>query len=64
MLNYSPKMDTLLIWIARQTQQEEQRSMNSLRNIGSESSSERNALLMDADDSGSFSDDTLDDLFN
>ena len=50
--------------LARQTQQEEQRSMNSLRNIGSESSSERNALLMDADDSGSFSDDTLDDLFN
>ncbi len=50
--------------LARQTQQEEQRSLKSLRNIGSESSSERNSLMSEEDNSNFDGVDTIDDLFN
>ena len=50
--------------LARQTQQEEQRSMTSLRNLGRESSSERTSLLEEDDTSSFTGEDTIDDLFN
>ena len=49
--------------LARQTQQEEQRSMSSIRNLGRESSSERNLILEnDFDTDGS--QESINDLFN